>query len=130
MIRTRFATVTPEEWGCTVRFDDGTSVPAQAFHDDPHYRVIAHRTGYQDDTRAYCIAHEIAHLVAEEVLHGRPSRVLWGLAHGAPLTPQDAAYEECMTQTLQRFVQTKERPIIGGVEWNRLADRMREVMGC
>jgi len=128
VIRTRFATVEPQPWGCITRFHDGAQVPAQHHPDDHHYHVIAHRTGYAGDTLAYSIEHEVCHLVAEEMLHGRPSRVLWGLAHGAPLAPHDAAYEELATQALQRFVRAAERPIVGGVDWDALKARVLEVM--
>lgn len=130
MIRTRHAFVRRQDWGCIVLFTDGAQCPAQHFPEDPHYRVIAHRCGYQDDTLAYCQEHETAHLIVEEVLHQRPSRVLWGLAHDAPLDPKDAAYEEGMAQMLQRFVRARERPIIGGVDWDALAQRFQEVTGC
>lgn len=128
MIHTRHAFVSFTDWGCTTLFTDGSTVPAQAHHDDPHYRVIAHRCGYQDDTLAYAREHEVAHLIVEEVLHGRPSRVLWGLAHDAPLDAHDAAYEEAMAQTLQRFVRANEQPIIGGVDWGAMRSRFLEVI--
>lgn len=130
MIHTLYARVEPAEWGCTVAFADGAATPAQHWPDDPHYRVIAHRAGYQDDTLAYCREHEVAHLVVEEVLHDRPSRVLWGLAHGCPLTPFDAAYEEIAAQALQRFARAAERPIVGGVDWDALKARFLEVLEC
>lgn len=128
MIRTRFAAVEPVEWGCRTLFNDGTTAPAQHHPGDYHYRVIAHRCGYQDDTLDYCIEHEVAHLIVEEVLHNRPSRVLWGLAHGQPLEPHEAAYEEMMAQGLQRFARANERPIIGGVDWDALRDRFEQAL--
>lgn len=130
VIRTRFATVHPFDWGCVVRFEGGGEVPAEHHPNDAHYRIIAARCGYGDDTRAYAIEHETAHLVAEEVLHDRPSRVLWGLAHGHPLKPEDAAYEECLAQTLQRYVRANEDPIIGGVDWRAMRSRFLEVLPC
>lgn len=135
MIRTRFATVTAEPWGCITRFviphtRNGNPVPAQHHPDDPHYRVISHRCGYQDDTLAYCREHEVAHLVLEEVLHDRPSTVLFALAHGRSVAPEQAAYEELAAQALQRFVRANERPIVGGVPWDRLKARMEEVLQC
>jgi hypothetical protein len=64
--------------------------------------------------------HELCHLALEEWLHDRPSRILWGLAHGAPLPPHECAYEELAAQALQRFVRAAERPIVGGVDWDAL----------
>lgn len=128
MILTRYAAVTPESWGCIVTFDDGTTVPAQHHPGNAHYHVIAHRCGYGDDTLRYCQEHEVAHLIVEEMIHQRPSRVLWGLAHDEPLCPQEAAYEELAAQTLQRFVRANERPIIGAVPWDKLRARFEEVM--
>ena len=130
MIQTRFATVKPERWGCAVTFEDRLFCQAQHFPDDPHYRVIAHRCGYQDDTLRYAIEHEVAHLVVEEVLYSRPSRVLWGLAHLEPLHPLDAAYEEIAAQTLQRWARTNERPIVGGVDGDGLRARFEEVLNA
>ena len=129
MITTRFARLELAPWGATTRFHDGTCVPAQHHPEDHHYRVISHRTGYGDDTRRYAIEHEVCHLLVEEALHGRPSRVLWGLAHGAPLSPHDAVYEEFAAQALQRFVRAAERPIVGGVDWDALRTLFRKTMG-
>lgn len=128
MIRTNFANVQPADWGCTVMFHCGRFCQAQHWPDSPHYRVIAHRCGYQDDTLAYCVEHEVAHLIFEEVLHNRPSRILWGLANGNPLTPSESAYEEIAAQSLQRFARANERPIVGGVDWDSMRARFEEVL--
>jgi hypothetical protein len=90
-------------------------------HDD--YAAVAHRLGYEYDLRRYCQEHDVAHLVIEEALHARPSRVLWGLAHGDPLSPQEAAYEELAAQSLQRFCRANERPIIGSVDWDAMRNQ-------
>jgi hypothetical protein len=86
------------DWGCTTYFADGTKYGATPHAWDHHYHVIAHRCGYEGDTLRYCIEHELAHLVAEECLFDRPSRILWGLAHGEPLSAPESAYEEMMAQ--------------------------------
>jgi hypothetical protein len=109
------------EQGCVTTFADGASWGALP-HDTPHYHVIAHRCGYGDDLLSYCREHEICHLVVEECLHDRPSRILWGLAHGEPIGPAEAAYEEMAAQTLQRFIRAAERPIIGGIDWDGIRD--------
>jgi hypothetical protein len=108
---------TPE--GCITRFADGSEIASQP-HDTHHYAVISHRTGCGDDLLAYCRDHELAHALVEERLHDRPSQILWALAHGHMLTGKEAAYEEIAAQTLQRWVRPNERPIIGGVNWDRL----------
>lgn len=128
MIVTRFATVARLEWGCVVTFGDGLFCNAQHHPEDPHYRHVARRCGYGDDTLAYCIEHEVAHLVVEELLHDRPSRVLWGLAHLQPLHPFDSAYEEIAAQALQRWARGGEEPIVGpGIDWQAMRKRFLEV---
>ncbi len=102
-----------------VTFSDGTSCPACPHPDMPHYREITARCGYGDDVWAYCLFHEFAHAWIEEHLHDRPSRVLWALAHGAMLSGKEAAYEEITAQVFQRWLHADERPIIGGVPWDR-----------
>lgn len=123
MIRLRHASVEYVSGGCLTHFADGTCWGAHPHPEQPHYHVIAHRCGYGDDLVSYAREHEVCHLLAEEWLHDRPSRILWGLAHGAPLPPHECAYEELAAQALQRFVRAAERPIIGGVDWDGLRDR-------
>lgn len=118
-VRVGDATVTYTPDGALTIFDDGTSYGAQP-HDTPHYHVIAHRCGYGDDLLRYAREHEVCHLIVErEFLDGRPS-VLRELADGWPAHPDDAAMEEAMVMTLQRWLRANERPIIGGVEWDRI----------
>lgn len=128
MIRTRFATVTPHDWGCVVRFDDGSEVPAQHHPDDPRYIAVAHRLGYDGDTLAYCREHEVCHLVLCETLHDAPSLVLWCLAHGAPLSASEAAYEELCVQALQGWVRARQRPFVA-LPWDEMGRRVEELMG-
>jgi hypothetical protein len=104
------------EFGAVTHFADGTSYGAHP-HDTHHYHVISHRCGYGDDIEAYCREHEACHLIVEEWLFDRPSRIIWGLAHGEPLSPVDSVYEESAAQLLQRFLRANERPMIGGVDW-------------
>ena len=127
MIETRFASVEPTPRGCVTHFRDGSMVGSHD-HDTHHYAVIAHRTGYGDDTARYCLEHDVCHLLIEEALYGRPSRILWGLAHGEPVPAFDAVYEEFAAQGLQRFVRANERPIIGGVDWDALKARTLAVL--
>lgn len=117
MIRLKFCDIErrgPDVW---TLFRDGTGCAASS-HQTAHYHVIAHRLGYGDDVDAYCFEHEFAHAFVEQEMHDRPSRVLWGLAHGKMLRGTDAAYEEIAAQTLQRWLRTNERPILSGVDWD------------
>ena len=128
MIRLRFADVEPTPRGCITHFHDGVSYGAHDHPNDHHYHVIAHRTGYADDTARYCLEHEVCHLLIEEALYDRPSRILHGLAMNAPIHPKDAVYEELGAQALQRWVRANERPIIGGVNWDALKQRALELL--
>lgn len=119
MITLRHAFLTFEPYGALVTFRDGSKV-ASTPHQTPHYYVIAHRLGYGDDVMAYCREHEFAHLFMEEAIHDRPSRVLYGLARGAPLSDTDALYEEAIAQMFQRWLRANERPILGGIDWDDL----------
>lgn len=120
MIALKWGTVEYVSDGAVTSFEDGTQFGALPHPDLPHYHVIAHRCGYSDDLLAYCREHEVCHMLVEEALHDRSSRILWGLAHDAPLPPHEAAYEEMMAQALQRFVRAAERPIIGGIYWDAI----------
>lgn len=119
IVRLRSASVVYTPEGCVSRFLDGTSWGAQP-HDTPHYHVIAHRCGYGADLLAYCREHEVCHHILAEWLHGRPSGVLWALAHGREVSPGEAAAEELGVHALQRWVRAAERPIVGGVDWDEL----------
>ena len=130
MIRLRFASVSPTDWGCVSTFADGATVPAQHRPDEPHYRVISHRCGYGDDTLRYCIEHEVCHHLLCEALYGAPSPILWRLAHGEAVPGAYAAWEEIAVQALQRWVRAAERPIVGGVDWDALKLRALEVLPC
>jgi hypothetical protein len=127
------ATVTYTPEGCVSTFADGTSYGAHP-HDTPHYDEIARRCGYlgahrwghlhpwlsADARLAYCREHEVFHHSVGEHFYGRVSPVLWALAHGRDVSPEEAALEEAMVMTLQRWVRAGERPIIGGVDWDGL----------
>lgn len=125
------ATVTYTPEGCVSHFADGTSYGAQP-HDTPHYMEITERCGYRpiwfkDEVAAranarlaYCREHEICHHVVGDHFYDGRSTVLWSLAHGYDPDPRDAAIEEAMVMTVQRWLRAGERPIIGGVDWDGL----------
>lgn len=114
--------------GCITYFEDGTSVESHAHPSDFHYRVISHRTGYQDDVLAYCREHDFAHAFVEQELHDRPSQVLWALAHGKVLNGPQSCYEEFVAQGFQRWLRTNERPILSGVPWDELKAKALELL--
>lgn len=116
-------TVEPYDDGAFSVFDDGSSYAALPHWNDTHYYVIAHRCGYGDDLLRYCREHEVFHHVVGEEFFGGVSPVIWALAHGGDIDPARAALEEMAVAALQRFVRAAERPIIGGVEWDRIRAR-------
>ena len=132
--------LTPD--GCYSRFADGSTWGSQP-HDTPHYLEIATRCGYLEAApapwgfagpdqvereaaarMAYCREHEVCHHVVGAVFYKGPSPVLYALAHGGDVTPEQAALEEAMVMTLQRWFRASERPIIGGVDWDALRLRL------
>ena len=128
--------LTPD--GCYSRFHDASTWGSQP-HDTPHYLEIATRCGYltpradpsqpveewkAEARLAYCREHEICHHVVGAVFYKGPSPVLWALAHGGDVTPEQAALEEAMVMTLQRWFRAGERPIIGGVDWDGIKLRL------
>jgi len=130
------ATVEYTPDGCVTRYADGTSYGALP-HNTSDYDLIAKRLGYlkgvwrgaaperiRAETRmAYCREHECAHHMVSEWIMGRPSQVLWPLAHGYEPDPADAVQEEALAMTFQRWLRANERPIIGGVDWDALKAR-------
>lgn len=120
MIRLRYASIERADFGCVTRFPDGSFVNSIPHPRDPHYHVIAHRTGYEDDLHAYAFEHEFVHCYLSERLHGRPSAILWAIAHGAELTGPASAFEEIAVQSFQRYLRSNEQPIVAGVDWAAL----------
>lgn len=115
--------------GCASVYADGASFGALP-HDTHHYHVIAHRCGYGDDILRYCREHEVCHHVVGEFFYGGRSPILWALAHDEPVEPAAAALEEAMTMAVQRWVRAAERPIIGGVAWDAVRDRVLAVLAA
>jgi hypothetical protein len=122
VIRLKHSTIERTDFGCVTVFADGSHVNSIPHPGDPHYRVIAHRCGYNDDIHAYCYEHDFVHLFLAEWLHSRPSPILWGLAHGSELTGHEAALEEIGVQAFQRWIRANEQPIVGSVDWFRMRE--------
>jgi hypothetical protein len=118
IIRLTHCTVSRTDFGCVTRFDDGSFVNS-AFHpNDHHYYALAHRLGYEDDIHAFCVEHDFAHSFLSEKFYGKPSPILWALAHGAE--PPHPAMEEMACQVFQRYLRANELPIVGSVDWGAL----------
>lgn len=111
-----YCRIESDGWKVIVRFPDGEECHALP-NMNAHYHVISHRCGYNDDVAAYCFEHEVAHAYVAQFLWGRKSDVLWALAQGRMLKGPEAAPEEILAQTLQRFARANEQPIVGGVNW-------------
>jgi len=121
-IALKHATLDYTEKGAVTTFRDGTRWGALP-HDKPHYHAISHRLGYNGDILLYAQEHELAHHLVAEAF-GRPSLVIWKLAHGEKPDPYEAAAEEALAMALQRYARTNEAPLIEGVEWDDLKCRM------
>lgn len=120
MITLRFCTFARTDYGCWTQFHDGTGFGAYPHPDNHHYHAISHRLGYGDDLLSYAVQHEFSHNFVSERLMGKPSAVIWALAHGEKLSGREAAYEEIAAQAFQRFIQANERPLVAGVPWDAL----------
>ena len=128
-ISLQFCDVFFTAWGAETIFPDGSRIGAYPHPEMPHYSVIAHRLGYQDDLLRYAQEHEFSHAYVEERLNQRPSQVLSALARGKPLAGPDAAYEEITAQVFQAFLRGNIRPIVSGVPWDRLKADALELLG-
>ena len=117
------------DWGCMSYFSDGSEFGAHA-HDTHHYHVIAHRSGYGDDIWRYANEHEVIHHLVGEIFYDGVSPIIWALAHGSDVTPEEAAKEEAMVMLIQRWVRANERPIIGGIDWDSIKARAIELLGA
>ena len=124
----KYASLEYHEHGAVTHFPDGTRYGTHPHPWDPHYHLAAHRMGYEDDLMAYAREHELAHLLIEEWLYDRPSRILWGLAHDEPLSAEEAVYEEAAAQMLQRYVRANEQPLIGSIDWRAMRRRFLELL--
>lgn len=123
-----FCTIEWTDYGCVTFFEDGSEASAWPSWADPHYRVIAHRTGYGDDLLGYCREHDFCHSLIEQEIYKRPSRVLWAMAHGTQLPGPESAYEELAAQALQRFFRAGERPIVSGIDWDGIRNKAHGIL--
>ena len=87
-------------WAWT-QFPDGSGWGAVP-HPGADYAALAARLGYPDPM-SYCYEHEFAHSFVEQEVSGRPSGVLWALAHGRK-APDSTAHEEALAQAFQGFL--------------------------
>lgn len=101
-VRLTFCTVSLYDGWAWTAFPDGSGYGAFP-HDTDEYREVARRMGYGADTMAYCWEHEVCHAFIEQEVSGRPSPILWALAHGRR-HPDSTVYEEALTQAFQAFL--------------------------
>lgn len=127
MLHLKHCSVEWTDYGARTVFPDGAECSTWPHPDDPDYHLIADRLGYGRDVLAFAREHDLAHILAEQWIHDRPSRVLRAVADGHPLTWPEAAYEEMAAQQLQALARLKRRPIIGGFDWKALR---LEFLGC
>jgi hypothetical protein len=86
----------------TTCFHDGTQYGAYP-HYTVEYKALAERLGY-DSVEDYCQEHEFCHNFLPEILFGKPSRVLWPLAHGQVGTTEEILAEEALCVMFQGFL--------------------------
>lgn len=128
VVTAKHCVVNIADYGCVTIFPDNSMFGAHP-HDTHHYHVISHRLGYGDDIWAYCVEHEIAHVVVAEFFHDRASHVIWELAHQREPAAMETLHEEVLAQMLQRWARTHERPILGGVDWDGLKAKFLHAVG-
>jgi hypothetical protein len=118
VIRLEHCEVARTDWGCETRFRDGTSIGAVPHPADDDYRRVSARLGYGSDVLLFCRDHDAVHSLAAQWFQGRPSAVLWALAHGLAPGRGCAVQEEAFVQVCQRWLRAGERPIIGDADWH------------
>lgn len=87
------------------RFYDGTEAHACP-HDTPEYHAHAVEKTGVDDIMLYCWQHDLMH-VLHAGIRGRPSVVLWAIAHGESTETSECEIEERGAQELQRAFQMR-----------------------
>lgn len=117
-IETRYHLIELRAWGCRT-YKKGSNWYVDAIpHETAHYFIIAARLGYQDDIYRYCWEHELAHCVVAEYLKNDTSLVLRHIAKMDTVSRWDITAEELLAQTLQRFANANEEPIISDINWH------------
>lgn len=121
-------------------FEDGLKVPAAANYDEQSLATAA-ALGYGTDTWALSRDHELAHSLLMTAIGYQHSLVLRGVALRAAggrkedyVTPVQSAWEEGLVIGFQEYVQTGRtstrfatyRETLG-LDWDGLADRLREM---
>lgn len=114
----------------TTTFLDGAVYSAYP-HNTTDYINLATRLGY-DDIDTYCHEHEFCHNFIPEELFGKPSRVLWPLAHGGKHgTAEEILAEEAVCILFQGFLRGDQTmaATAPGVNWWDLRDKARLHLG-
>jgi hypothetical protein len=101
-VQFRFCTVAlhRDDQLVVTRFHDGTEAHACP-HDTPEYHAHSIEKTGTDDPMLYCWQHDLMHVIHGE-MRGRPSVVLWAVAHGLPTDTPECVMEERETQELQK----------------------------
>jgi hypothetical protein len=116
-------------WAWTA-FPDGSGFGAFP-HDEPDYRELSRRLGY-DSTMDYCWQHEVCHNLVEQEVFGRPSPILWALAHGLR-HPDTTPYEEALVQAFQGFLRGATptmTAVAPGVDWWEIKQKALGLLGA
>jgi hypothetical protein len=124
--------------GCVkTLFHDGRSFEGFP-HNTPDYWEVAKRCGYHDffarpgDNRAieaFCQEHDFCHNFIAERLANSFSYVIHPLAHNTEVIQPLGMYEEAIILHFQRFLNTQERPIIEGPDWDLLKSQALLLLG-
>jgi hypothetical protein len=116
--------------GVTTVFIDGTEYSAHAHH-TREYVALADWLGYQGDIAAYCLDHELLHEFLQEELFGRPSRVLWALAHDQKAPAEAILAEEALTILAQAYLRgalTAMPATAPNVDWRAIKSRALDLL--
>jgi hypothetical protein len=123
----KFCTVNYYQHFVWTEFTDGSGYGGVP---DPglDYLQLAQRLGYPDAIR-YCREHDFLHSALSEMVSGRPSPILWALAHEEP-APPETVYEEALVQMFQASLRgglpmTATSPF---VDWWDITNKIRRLL--
>jgi hypothetical protein len=96
---------------------------------DQSYFALAARLGYGTDVMRYCLEHDFLHSFLCEQLYGRPSAVLYSLAHGRR-HPDSTIGEEAIVQLFQGFLRAgwDMTAVAPDVDWWAIRDQARAIL--
>ena len=132
IVRLTFAEVRLYDGWVWTQFPDGSgygAYPDNSEEGRDRYLDLARRLGYET-AMGYCWEHEVFHSFLAQELHGRPSPILWALAHNKR-HPEYTVEEEATVQAFQGFMRarlpmTATAPDVDWWELRMLADLLLE----